>query len=91
MIYPLLFCKILIINELLILSKATELRNICRSQMKRVQKVHSTETYFNRFGTLYLNVVFRYFYHKYFASLLLCGKSISTIIAHVRHFTEGGY
>ena len=51
-----LACLILRVNgQLMILRKATELRNICRNQLKRVQKVRSTETFFNhRFGTLCL-------------------------------------
>ena len=52
---------------------ATELRNICRKQLKQVQKVRSTETSLrHRFGTLYLHFVFHNFDYKYFAALLLC-------------------
>ena len=53
--------------------KATELRNICRNQLRQVQKVQSTETFFNHcFGTPYLNFIVHYFYHKYSAAMLLC-------------------
>ena len=42
-------------NLLLMLHRATELRNICRKQLKQAQKVQSTETIFKRSsGTLYL-------------------------------------
>ena len=56
---------------------ATELRNICRNQLKRVQKVHSTETFVkNCFGTLYLFFIFHFLSYKYFAALLLCVTSV---------------
>ena len=64
----------------LMLSKATELRNICRNNLRQVQRCVAPKLFVShRFGTLYLFIIFYWLGYKYFAAMLLFVTTVAVL------------